>query len=82
MHLRNIPSIEHFFIGVGSDESIDMAIRVFCRPGLDKILITPPTYGSISNNFRMYKVCANINDVGIVESPLTPNFQLNIPEVL
>jgi histidinol-phosphate/aromatic aminotransferase/cobyric acid decarboxylase-like protein len=29
----------------------------------------------------MYKVSANINDVGIVEVPLTPDFDLRIPEV-
>ncbi|KAJ3203686.1 histidinol-phosphate transaminase [Entophlyctis luteolus] len=60
---RGIPSPDNFFVGVGSDESIDLAIRVFCQPARDKILICPPTYG-------MYSVCANINDVGIVKVPL------------
>ncbi|KAJ3286345.1 histidinol-phosphate transaminase [Rhizoclosmatium sp. JEL0117] len=60
---RGVPSPDYFFVGVGSDESIDLAIRVFCQPGRDKILICPPTYG-------MYSVCANINDVGIVKVPL------------
>lgn len=40
---------EQIFLGVGSDEAIDILIRVFCEPGHDKILVTPPTYG-------MYKV--------------------------
>lgn len=39
--LRHIPSPEHLFLGVGSDECIDMCLRVFCAPGREKILITP-----------------------------------------
>lgn len=65
---------ENIFVGVGSDEAIDLLMRIFCKPGEDNIMITPPTYG-------MYKVSANINDVGIVEVPLTPDFDLRIPEV-
>jgi histidinol-phosphate aminotransferase len=71
---------EHVFCGVGSDEAIDLLIRIFCAPGNtagvgDAIMITPPTYG-------MYKVCANVNDVGIQSVPLTPDFDLQIPEIL
>ncbi|KAI9995758.1 hypothetical protein PInf_012826 [Phytophthora infestans] len=51
------------FLGVGSDEAIDLIIRVACTPRVDNIMITPPTYG-------MYSVCANIHDVGIVSVPL------------
>jgi len=55
---------DHVFLGVGSDEVIDLLIRVCVRPGSEeKILITPPTYG-------MYSVCAQVNDVGIVKVPL------------
>ncbi|CAG8472584.1 13461_t:CDS:2 [Ambispora leptoticha] len=57
---RGVPSTDHLFIGVGSDEVIDLLIRIFCVPGKDKILITPPTYG-------MYPVCAKINDVEVVK---------------
>ena len=64
----------NIFIGVGSDEAIDMLIRIFCEPGKDAIMTTPPTYG-------MYKVCANINDVSMIQVPLTPEFDLRIPEV-
>ncbi|KAJ3305116.1 histidinol-phosphate transaminase [Kappamyces sp. JEL0829] len=76
--LRGIPSPAHFFLGVGSDECIDMVLRVFCTPGRDKILITPPTYG-------MYSVSAQINDVAVVKVPLDVQdgaFQLNVPEML
>eukprot|EP00560_Eucampia_antarctica_P007678 CAMPEP_0197823624 /NCGR_PEP_ID=MMETSP1437-20131217/944_1 /TAXON_ID=49252 ORGANISM="Eucampia antarctica, Strain CCMP1452" /NCGR_SAMPLE_ID=MMETSP1437 /ASSEMBLY_ACC=CAM_ASM_001096 /LENGTH=374 /DNA_ID=CAMNT_0043422873 /DNA_START=215 /DNA_END=1339 /DNA_ORIENTATION=+ len=65
----------NIFVGVGSDEAIDLLIRIFCKPGVDNILTTPPTYG-------MYKVCANVNDVNIVNIPLTPDFDLQIPEML
>ncbi|KAJ2997828.1 histidinol-phosphate transaminase [Globomyces sp. JEL0801] len=71
---RNIPSTNYFYLGVGSDEVIDMAIRVFVTPGKEKILITPSTYG-------MYSVCAQINDVETVKIPLIVDdgaFQLNV----
>ena len=62
--IRNLPGPEHVFLGVGSDEVVDLLIRIIVKPGgQEKILITPPTYG-------MYSVCAQINDVGIVKVPL------------
>ncbi len=36
---------EQIFVGVGSDEAIDLILRIFCIPGKDAILVTPPTYG-------------------------------------
>eukprot|EP00590_Aulacoseira_subarctica_P008427 CAMPEP_0172417434 /NCGR_PEP_ID=MMETSP1064-20121228/3953_1 /TAXON_ID=202472 /ORGANISM="Aulacoseira subarctica , Strain CCAP 1002/5" /LENGTH=391 /DNA_ID=CAMNT_0013155763 /DNA_START=20 /DNA_END=1195 /DNA_ORIENTATION=+ len=67
---------EQIFCGVGSDEAIDLLLRIFCAPSTqDSILITPPTYG-------MYSVCAKINDVAIVKVPLTPDFDLPIEEIL
>ncbi|CAM9322662.1 unnamed protein product [Discosporangium mesarthrocarpum] len=67
--------LEQIFVGVGSDEAIDLLIRIFCRPGKDTILITPPTYG-------MYKVCAKVNDVQVQTVPLTPSFDVVVSEVL
>ena len=66
--LRSIPAPENVFLGVGSDEVLDLLIRIFVKPGIsstgnDKILITPPTYG-------MYSVCAQVNDVDVVKVPL------------
>lgn len=58
--LRGLPGPDHVFLGVGSDEVIDLLMRVCVAPGREKILITPPTYG-------MYAVCAQVNDVGIVK---------------
>ncbi|KAG4103085.1 histidinol-phosphate aminotransferase [Neocallimastix lanati (nom. inval.)] len=73
--LRGLSSPKGMFVGVGSDESIDIIMRVFGVPGKDKILITPPTYG-------MYSVCAQTNDLGVVKVPLLlPNFQLDVEKV-
>ncbi|GAA4007973.1 histidinol-phosphate transaminase [Hymenobacter fastidiosus] len=59
------------FLGNGSDEAIDLLVRLTCTPGQqDSILILPPTYG-------MYEVAANLNDVAIERVPLTADFQLS-----
>lgn len=65
---------EQIFVGNGSDEAIDLLFRIFCEPGRDACIICPPTYG-------MYKVAADINDVGTKEIPLTADFQVNIPHI-
>ncbi|TGD80343.1 histidinol-phosphate transaminase [Hymenobacter wooponensis] len=62
------------FLGNGSDEAIDLLVRLVCIPGQDSILILPPTYG-------MYEVAANLNDVRIERQPLTPDFQI-APEAI
>lgn len=61
---------KQIFIGNGSDEVIDLLIRIFCNPSIDKIVVCPPTYG-------MYEVAANINDVMVLSVPLTEGFQLD-----
>lgn len=64
---------DNICLGVGSDESIDAIIRATCIPGKEKILVMPPTYS-------MYSVCANINDVDVIECPLIVDdnsFQVN-----
>ncbi len=33
------------FIGNGSDEAIDLAFRIFCRPGKANAITIAPTYG-------------------------------------
>lgn len=67
--LKNV-SGRQIFLGNGSDEAIDLLVRLTCVPGQDSILILPPTYG-------MYEVAANLNDVAIQRLPLTPDFQLS-----
>lgn len=51
-------------------------MRIFCRPGIDKILICEPTYG-------MYKVSAQTNDVKVENIDLNFNdFSLNVDAII
>ena len=63
------------FIGNGSDEAIDLAYRIFCRPGVDNAVSIAPTYG-------MYRVAADVNDVEMREVPLGEDFSLPVDELL
>ncbi|MBL7893791.1 MAG: histidinol-phosphate transaminase [Bacteroidia bacterium] len=73
--IKGLP-IQNIFLGNGSDEAIDILFRAFCNPGVDNIIICPPTYG-------MYEVSANINDVKIKRVPLTSEeFQLDTENIL
>ena len=63
------------FLGVGSDECIDVVYRTFCRPGVDNVVAMSPSYG-------MYEVCADINDVEYRRVPLTDDFSLNADAML
>ncbi len=66
---------ENIFLGVGSDEAVDLVMRIFCEPGEDSIITTPPTYG-------MYKVNADINNVKVKEVLLSESFQLQPEKIL
>jgi histidinol-phosphate aminotransferase len=68
--IKGVPP-RNIFLGNGSDEAIDILFRSFCNPGVDNVILVPPTYG-------MYKVSANINDVEVRNVPLTDDFQLNL----
>ncbi len=68
--IKGLPT-QNVFIGNGSDVAIDVLQRIFCEPGMDNIIICPPTYG-------MYKVCADINNIKINEVPLLANYQLDL----
>ncbi|MBX2876127.1 MAG: histidinol-phosphate transaminase [Saprospiraceae bacterium] len=72
--IKEVP-IENIFLGNGSDEVIDLLIRIFCEPRVDHILSLPPTYG-------MYKVSAGIADVTIKEVLLTTDYQPSVAETL
>lgn len=71
--VKGLP-VSNIFLGNGSDECIDVLFRCFCTPGVDNVLIVPPTYG-------MYEVSANINDIALKKVPLTPDFQLDLPAI-
>jgi len=49
---------ENVICGNGSDELIDLLVRIFCEPKQDSILICPPTFG-------VYKVCAGVQDIAV-----------------
>jgi histidinol-phosphate aminotransferase len=49
--------------GRGSDESIDLLVRGFCRAGIDNVVLCPPTFG-------MYAVAARIQGAAVREVPL------------
>ncbi|MFA8450733.1 MAG: histidinol-phosphate transaminase [Bacteroidales bacterium] len=66
---RNIDS-ENVFAAHGSDEVIDLLIRIFCESHTENIVGITPSYG-------MYKVCAEQNLVEYREALLNPAFGLN-----
>lgn len=70
--LKGVPT-ENIFLGNGSDEAIDLLVRVTtCSEG--GVTITTPTYG-------MYKVAAANNGIPIVDAPLKPDFSLDIEAI-
>lgn len=71
--IKGVP-VENIFLGNGSDECIDILIRAFCEPGIDNLIICPPTYG-------MYEVSANINNIAIKKVLLAKDFQLDLPAI-
>jgi histidinol-phosphate aminotransferase len=71
--IKQVPT-DHIFLGNGSDEAIDLLYRCFCEPGIDEVIVFPPTYG-------MYEVSANINNVKTVKVSLTKDFQLDLPSL-
>jgi len=66
---------ERIFLGNGSDEAIDLLIRIFCEPAADRIIIIDPSYG-------MYKVCADINNIGVDFVSLNEDFSLDAERLL
>ena len=61
----------------GSDEGIDLLVRVFCRAGKDAILQCPPTFG-------MYRIAAQTQGAAIVSvtRPAGEGFRLDEEQVL
>ncbi len=72
--IKHIP-VEQIFIGNGSDEAIDLIMRMTCAGQENSIILCPPTYG-------MYEVSASINHVKIISVPLTKEYQLNVSQIL
>jgi histidinol-phosphate aminotransferase len=68
-------SIDNILLGNGSDEVLDLLVRVFCEPNQDNVIILPPTYG-------MYKVLADVNAIETIEVELDENFQPRVQQIL
>jgi histidinol-phosphate aminotransferase len=70
-------SSDQLLPGRGSDESIDLLTRGFCRAGIDNVVICPPTFG-------MYAVAAKIQGAQVREAPLRRDagYALDVPGVL
>jgi len=66
---------DQLFIGNGSDEAIDLLLRIFCIPSVDEVIIPQPTYG-------MYEVCAQINDIKVKSVGLASDFDIPAEEIL
>ncbi len=66
---------EQIMLGNGSDEPIDLVIRIFCEPKQDNIVAIDPTYG-------MYQVCADVNDVEYRKVLLNTDYSLDSDTLL
>lgn len=67
---------EQILVGRGSDDAIDVLLRLFCEAGRDQIMVCPPTFGA-------YKVYATVQGAATLSVPLrTDNWQLDIPAIL
>lgn len=77
LKIEELKSIDadQIFLGNGSDECIDLLIRLLCVSGKDKIVSISPSYG-------MYSVSAKINQVELIEVSLNEDFSLNKYELI
>ena len=71
---KNI-NVNQVVFGNGTDEILDLIVRVFCNPNKDKIITLPPTYG-------MYNVIAKTNGVENIEIPLKSDFSIDTDKIL
>lgn len=66
--IKNV-SFNQIAIGNGSDELIDLIIKVFCEPKKDSIVMMNPS-------FAMYGFYATINENKVVKLDLNENFEI------
>lgn len=67
--------IEQIMLGNGSDEPIDLIVRIFCEPKEDNIVAIAPSYG-------MYEVCADVNNVEYRKVLLNEDYSLDASKLL
>jgi len=66
-------SFEHIVCGNGSDELIDLILRLFLQPG-DEVINCPPTFG-------MYPISTDVCGGKVVNVPRDENFAVDIPGI-
>lgn len=71
--IKGVPASQ-IMLGNGSDEPIDLIIRIFCEPGVDNMVAIEPTYG-------MYGVSADINNVEYRRVNLDSNFDIDVDAI-
>ena len=64
---------QHIVCGMGSDELIDLILRLFLKPG-DEVINCPPTFG-------MYPFSTDVCGGRVVEVPRTEAFSLNLDSI-
>lgn len=67
--------MENIVAGNGSDEILDLIMRIFCDGTAHNVIISEPTYG-------MYQTICNIHNTEIRQVLLTEDFQPNADEIL
>ncbi|KQK25619.1 histidinol phosphate aminotransferase [Chryseobacterium aquaticum] len=72
--LKNISS-EKIAVGNGSDELIDLIIKIFCEPKKDSVLMMNPS-------FAMYGFYASINENSVLKLQLDENFEIQKEDFL
>jgi histidinol-phosphate aminotransferase len=72
--LKNISS-EKIAVGNGSDELIDLIIKIFCEPKKDSVLMMNPS-------FAMYGFYASINENAVLKLQLDENFEIQKEDFL
>lgn len=71
--IKGVPASQ-IMLGNGSDEPIDLIIRIFCEPGVDNMVAIEPTYG-------MYGVSADINNVEYRRVNLDSDFDIDVDAI-
>lgn len=71
--IKGVPATQ-IMLGNGSDEPIDLIIRIFCEPGVDNMVAIEPTYG-------MYGVSADINNVEYRRVNLDADFDIDVDAI-
>ncbi|WBV53138.1 histidinol-phosphate transaminase [Chryseobacterium gambrini] len=68
-------SAKQIAVGNGSDELIDLIVKVFCEPKKDAVLMMNPS-------FAMYGFYASVNENKVVKLNLNKNFEIDKEEFL